>query len=186
MTRSARMHLIKDIGLLLISLVIAGLLLVTPSVEYLLTATIEREVTVSFLAGVFFTSVLTAPSAIVILGELGGSISPWLVAAVGALGAVFGDLILFQLIESHFNKDIEHFVRTRRIQALFSFSRFRSFTWLLPFVGGLVIASPLPDELGVALLGVAKLPPKTFVIVSYLSNFFGILLVALVGNSLAG
>ena len=185
MNHSARVHITKDALLLLMSVGVAVFLLVSPSVEQILTATLEREVITSFVAGIFFTSVLTTPASVVVLGELGAAGSPWAIAGVGALGAVLGDLVLFGFLKSHVNRDIEQFIKTRRLRSAFSLSRFRSFTWLLPFVGGLIIASPLPDELGVTLLGITKLPTKLFMVVSYLSNFLGILLIALVGSRLS-
>ena len=183
--RSLRMHIVKDVCLLLVSLGIAAVLLLTPSVERLLTSSMETEMLTSFIAGIFFTSVVTTPAAIVALVEIGTASSPWLVALIGGLGAVIGDLVLFRFIKTHFNTDMEQFLKTRRLRNIFSLSRFRSFTWLLPFLGGLIIASPLPDELGVTLLGVTRLPAKTFIVISYLSNFLGILLIALVAKSLA-
>ena len=179
------MHIVKDVCLLLVSLGIAAVLLLTPSVERLLTSSMETEMLTSFIAGIFFTSVVTTPAAIVALVEIGTASSPWLVALIGGLGAVIGDLVLFRFIKTHFNTDMEQFLKTRRLRNIFSLSRFRSFTWLLPFLGGLIIASPLPDELGVTLLGVTRLPAKTFIVISYLSNFLGILLIALVAKSLA-
>lgn len=185
MIRSARMHFVKDVGFLLIGLAVAVFLLITPSVERILTSSMETEVLASFVAGIFFTSIVTTPAAIVAFIEMGTANSPWLVAFIGGFGAVIGDFVLFRFVETHFNKDLEQFLKTRRLRNVFSLSRFRSFTWLLPFVGGLIIASPLPDELGVTLLGVTKLPPKTFVLISYLSNFLGILLITLAAKSLA-
>lgn len=185
MNRATKIHIFKDACLLLTSLGVAFVLLLTPSIERLLTSSREVEVLVSFVAGIFFTSVVTSPTAMVALAEIGAANSPWLVALVGGAGAVIGDLILYRFIRTHFNKDLEQFLKTRRLRSVFSLSRFRSFTWLLPFIGGLMIASPLPDELGVTLLGVARLPPKTFVLISYLSNFLGILLIALAAKSLA-
>lgn len=185
MKRSTRIHIFKDVCLLLVSLGAAMVVLVTPSIERILTSSMEIEVLASFVAGIFFTSVVTAPAAIIAFIEMGSAHSVWLVAFIGGFGAVIGDLVLFRFIETHFNKDLEQFLKTRRLRHIFSLSRFRSFTWLLPFVGGLIIASPLPDELGVTLLGVTKLPTKIFVFISYVSNFLGILLIALVAKSLA-
>ena len=185
MNRATTLHIIKDAITILLGLGLAVVLAVTPYVEQVLTASIEIELIASFVSGLFFTSVATTAPAVVILARMGSENSPWLIAFVGALGAVLGDLILFRLVQSHVNKDIEAFLKTRRWRSVFSFSRFRSFTWLLPFIGGLIIASPLPDELGVTLLGVTKLPNRLFIVVSYLSNFTGILLVTLIGKSLS-
>jgi hypothetical protein len=48
------------------------------------------------------------------------------------------------------------------------------FGWLAPVVGALVIASPLPDELGITLLGIARLRNWQFVVLSFIFNFAGI------------
>ncbi|MBI4437752.1 hypothetical protein HY631_02270 [Candidatus Uhrbacteria bacterium] len=185
MNQATRTHVFKDVCLIFVSIAVAIVLLVTPSVERILTSSMEVEVLASFVAGIFFTSVVTTPAAIVALIEIGTANSPWLVALIGGLGAVVGDLVLFRFVQTHFNRDLEQFLKTRRLRNVFSFSRFRSFTWLFPFVGGLIIASPLPDELGVTFLGVTKLPMKTFILISYLSNFLGILLITLAAKSLA-
>lgn len=184
MNTASKIHLLKDSSLIFGSIALAVFLLLNPVVDQILASTMQVDVLVSFLAGVFVTSVLTAPSAVVVFGELGGVMSPWLIAFVGAFGSVCGDLILFRFVRSHFTEDINVFVRSHTFKKLFSFSRFKTFRWLLPFIGGILIASPLPDELGVTLLGVTKLPTKFFMIISYFSNFVGILLIALIGQSL--
>ena len=53
MNHSARVHITKDALLLLMSVGVAVFLLVSPSVEQILTATLEREVLTSFVAGIF-------------------------------------------------------------------------------------------------------------------------------------
>jgi uncharacterized membrane protein YdcZ (DUF606 family) len=53
----------------------------------------------------------------------------------------------------------------------------RSRVWkiIIPVIAGFIIASPLPDEFGVAIFGAAKYEPRKFVILSYCLNFIGIL-----------
>jgi hypothetical protein len=60
----------------------------------------------------------------------------------------------------------------------------RGFRWLTFFAGGLVIASPLPDELGISLLGLSRVRIRWFVVVSYAFNFLGILLIALAARQM--
>ena len=51
--------------------------------------------------------------------------------------------------------------------------------YLLYAFAGLVIASPLPDEIGVSLLGISKIKLYKFIIISFIFNTIGVLLVIL-------
>ena len=69
----------------------------------------------------------------------------------------------------------------KRIKVLFKLKFFR---WLTFLVGGLIIASPFPDELGISLLGFSKMRTSWFIPLSFAFNFVGILLVGLVAKAL--
>ena len=60
--------------------------------------------------------------------------------------------------------------------------KLRSFRWLTFFAGGFIIASPLPDELGIALLGFSKLKTSLFVPLSFTFNFLGICLIGIAAS----
>lgn len=138
----------------------------------------------SFVAGMFFTSMLTTAPAIAVLGELTQEGNLFVVAALGAAGAVVGDYILFAFVRDRISEDVAHFLSRSTLGRLHAIFRRPTFKWVLPFVGGLIIASPLPDELGLALLGAAKLPTRYFVPLSFAFNAAGIIVIGLVANSL--
>jgi len=48
--------------------------------------------------------------------------------------------------------------------------------WTLPIIGALILASPLPDELGVTLMGISGLSTRRFIVISFLLDTVGILL----------
>jgi len=56
---------------------------------------------------------------------------------------------------------------------------FRSpyFSWLLPFIGATIIALPVPDEIGVSMLGLSKIRPWQFFIVTFALNSLGIFVI---------
>src|SRR3989304_3240061 len=56
------------------------------------------------------------------------------------------------------------------------FFRLRFFRWLIAFLGALVIASPLPDELGLMMMGFSKMRTLFFIPISFLLNSLGILI----------
>lgn len=128
----------------------------------------------SFIAGIFFTSVFTLAPASIILAELSLMGSPLLVALFGGLGAMFGDAILFLFVRDIFAEDLRYFLKRHRIH-LFTLPHFGFLRWLYPLVGALIIASPLPDELGLALLGITKTKLSLLLPLAFVMNFIGIL-----------
>ncbi len=69
----------------------------------------------------------------------------------------------------------------RRFRKIF---HLRFFRWLTFLIGGLIIASPLPDELGLTLLGFSKAKTSLFLILSFTFNFIGIILIGLVAGAM--
>lgn len=124
----------------------------------------------------------TAP-AIAILGEFSRNNSIFVVVLLGAFGSMLGDYIIFLFMRDRVSQDL-HFLlghsRSRRLQAIF---KTRLFHFLTPFAGALVIASPLPDELGLAILGLSKMDEKVFFPVSFVFNALGILIISWVANT---
>lgn len=140
----------------------------------------------SFVAGIFFTSIFTTAPAIVALGEIAASGHAVATAAIGALGAVLGDLVLFALIRDRLSEHLAGHLKGSRGWMRFAvLARSKSFRWFSFFIGGLIIASPFPDELGISLLGFSKMRTLWFVPLSYAFNFLGILAVGGIANVIA-
>lgn len=177
--------LMTDIIIILLSFFFAIFLAKTDVLVNILIASKALEIFGSFIAGVFFTSVFTTAPATVTLGEMAQTNSILLVALSGALGAMIGDLIIFRFVKDSFSKHLVELIKKKggkdRIKHLFSLKYFR---WLTFVIGGLIIASPLPDELGVTLLGFSKMRPSFFIFFSFIANFIGILLIGIVARAL--
>jgi hypothetical protein len=183
--KSRRGLLLHDLLLIAISVGAALFLLQTGFFVQILGEAKESQLFGSFVAGLFFTSIFTTAPAIVALGELTQLQGILPVALVGALGSVIGDLILFRFIRDRFSEHLFELVghrnARRKIKAFF---HLRLFRWLSLFIGGLIIASPLPDELGISLLGFSKIRSSWFIPLSYAFNFLGIVLIGLVAHSI--
>ncbi|MHB0977866.1 MAG: hypothetical protein ACYC1K_00425 [Minisyncoccota bacterium] len=130
-----------------------------------------------FISGIFFTSLFTTPPSIVLLGEFAQSTPLLPLAIVGGLGAVCGDYIIFHFVKDRISKDVEFlfsFSKHKRFSAVFKTHLFKFF---VPFIGALIIASPLPDELGITMLGMSKVKNKVFLIISFIMNGLGIFVI---------
>ena len=182
---SQKNNLMRDLGIIILSVVIAVILAKTDVLVRILTSSKELEIIGTFIAGMFFTSIFTTAPSIVTLGEIARINSLWTTAFFGALGAVAGDLIIFRFVKDklsgHLIELVKHNGGVRRFKALFKLKFFR---WFILLVGGLIIASPLPDELGISLLGFSKMKTAVFMPISFLMNFLGILFIGLVAKGL--
>ncbi|MEK7464195.1 MAG: hypothetical protein AAB617_00230 [Patescibacteria group bacterium] len=185
MANNHRREVIQDIGIIFISVVVAIILVETEVIVKILRYSGKLELLGSFVAGMFFTTVFTTAPAIVTLGEIARENSIWSTAILGATGAVLGDLIIFRFVRdrlsTHLIELVQHQGLGKRFKALLRLKYFRWFTFLL---GGLIIASPLPDELGISLLGFSKMRVLLFIPLSLVFNFIGILFIGLVAKTL--
>ncbi len=177
-------HLGRNLAILAISVALAALLAKAGVFEEIIRASQGVALLGAFIAGLFFTSVVTVAPATVALGALGGAFNPFVIAAIGALGSVLGDLVLFRFVRDHVSEDFVALFRRTRVTRLAHALHLEAFRFFTPFIGFLVIASPLPDELGIAMMGISHLKTRTFALLSYAANFLGILIIASLGRAL--
>ncbi len=184
METKAHGRIMRDIGVVVISVIVALLLVRSGIIDDFLAHVDGYYIVGAFVAGLFFTSAFTTAPAIVVLAKLSLAFPPVVIALVGALGSVIGDLVIFSFVKGHISNDISYLLahaKSRRIRHIF---RYRFVRWSLALVGALIIASPLPDEIGLALMGLSKISTRRFMLISYTFNAIGIFLIYLVARSL--
>ena len=138
------------------------------------------------LAGSLFTSMFTVAPSIALIGVLANTTHPIILAVLGGIGAAIGDYILFRFIKDRVSEDINYLLSFQRGSKLTLFFKTKLFIFFTPFIAGLIIASPLPDELGVTMLGLSNIKDKTFLLISFIANGVGILAVGWVAKGIIG
>ena len=128
----------------------------------------------SFVSGIFWTSVFTIAPASVALAHIALTDMPLSVALWGAFGAMCGDLILFLFIRDRFTDNLLDSVRPSITKHILSSFHLGFVKWLSPLLGALIIASPLPDELGLTLMGLSKTRVAVLMPISFVMNMLGI------------
>jgi hypothetical protein len=181
----AKRHLLQDLLIIAASIAIAWAIVHYSLVELLLAQLGGGKTLVAFVAGLFFTSITTTAPAIAVLGELSLTNNLFFVAIVGGAGAVIGDYLIFMFVRDRVSEDIAYLLKHTGTPRVFKLFHRKTFRRLLPFLGGLIIASPLPDELGLTLLGLAHMRTSRFILLSFAFNTGGILLIGLAARSLA-
>lgn len=178
-----RMHLLVDLLAVIVSIWFAVLLARSGIVTKLIAGSSNYILLESFVAGSFFTSVFTTAPAIAALGQI-ARVSPSIVPVVifGAMGAVCGDILIFKFMRDRISQDVMYVLGDRKgLKSLFKAKLFRWFTFL---IGGIIISSPLPDELGLAMMGLSKTGLASFIPVSATFNLIGVFLISLAARAL--
>lgn len=178
MTRAeARRHIKEDIIALSASVLLAWFLISSGAFSYVLADTDAGKIFESFTIGIFFTSAFTIAPAAVFFAKLSQTISPFTVALFGALGAMCGDLILFLFVRDRLAKDIENLFHKKVVRHFLNSFHLGFWKWLAPLLGALIIASPLPDEFGISLLGLSRVRIAVLLPVAFAMNFLGVLFI---------
>ena len=153
-------------------------------VNMLFQTTQQMDVIGSIVAGIFFVSIFTAVPAGVILYELAQANSVLLIALLGGFGSLIGDLIIFYFVRNSVAKDLEYIAQQHHQDRLVHIVKQRLFRWMLITLGAIIVASPIPDEIGLALMGISRMKLVHFIPLSFVLNFCGILIIALIAKSM--
>lgn len=131
----------------------------------------------AFLTGIFFVSTFTALPAGYVLFHLAENLHPVEIALLAGLGAMLGDYIIFRAVKDHLFEELKPVFTRLQHPALRTLFKTPYFSWLLPFIGAVIIASPLPDEAGVSLLGLSKIRKWQFFAITFTLNAIGIFII---------
>jgi len=132
----------------------------------------------AFIAGILFVSTFTVATGAIILLVLAERLSPIEIGIIAGLGAVVGDFIIFRFIKDNLAQEVndiyEHIDGNHHVKRIF---HTKYFSWTLPVIGAIIIATPFPDEIGVSLMGISKMKTYKFLLVTFILNAIGIFLV---------
>jgi len=175
-------HIKKDILLIVLSVLAAIFLVKIGVVDSLVSSASGIKHVGSFIAGLFFTSMFTIAPAAAVLVKIAQTEHLLSVALFGAVGAVIGDYIIFRFFRDRISEDLGIILKHSPMLRMRAIFKTRLFRYLTPFIGALIIASPLPDELGLAMLGISKLRLKFFIPISFSMNFLGIYVIGVLAR----
>ncbi len=166
--------LVRDLVMVSIGVLIAFFLSKLGIIDYVVSLFHDYYIIAAFFAGMFFTSIFTlAPASITLVhvaqGHPIGSVVFW-----GGLGAMCGDLLLFFFVKDRFAEDVKKVFKPATVKYFLRSLHFGFMKWLSPIIGALIIASPLPDEFGITLLGMSKVRIAVLMPIAFTMNMVGI------------
>ncbi|MEM4261414.1 MAG: hypothetical protein QXZ13_03970 [Candidatus Diapherotrites archaeon] len=162
--------------LLFLSFVFAYFILADNFFEPFIKPLLDLNYFGAYLLGMFFAYGFTSAPATALLIKLSNVIGDFPTALLGGLGALSADYLIFSFIRHSFMDEIQKLSSERIFQEIYSrFSNKKIVRTIMPVFGGLIIASPLPDEIGVALLASSlNVSTKFFVFMCFVLNTLGI------------
>lgn len=137
----------------------------------------------AFVAGVLYVYGFTAAFGTGILLSLLKDQNLFASVIVAAAGSLMGDLIIFRLIREYFGDEIMQLSESKGLAWLVRKLPDAVRRFGLTLLGFLIVASPLPDEVGVSLIATGRISGTWFAILSFVLNAVGILAIILVGRS---
>lgn len=163
--------------MLVLSLVAFFILAQTPLIRSVIDQLGSFGYIGAFITGIFFVSTFTAVPATVILFTLANNLHPLEVALLAGAGAMVGDFIIFRFMKDTLFEELGPLFRRLNRPKFSALFKTPYFAWLMPVIGAAIIASPLPDEIGVSMLGLSKIKKWQFFLVTYILNAAGIFLI---------
>ncbi len=131
----------------------------------------------ALVGGALFVSTFTVSIGAVVLLFLAKTLNPIEIGLIAGVGAVLSDLTIFHFVRNKgLMSEIKHFFHYFGGDKISHLIHTKYFSWTLPVIGALIIASPLPDELGVSLMGISKMKTQDFILLSFVLNSIGIFL----------
>ena len=134
-----------------------------------------------FLSGILISFGFSAPFAVGFF-IVANPANIFLAATIGALGASLGDLLIFKTIKFSFLNEFNELKRekiTREIKKIANENiHIKVRHYILYLFVGILIATPLPDEVGVSILaGLTTIKPKLLLALSFILHFIAISLI---------
>jgi len=123
------------------------------------------------ISGIFFSYAFTAAPATASLISYTNYFNPLVVSFIGATGTMIGDLLIFNFFKKGLPNELKTIIKKTKINKL----KGPKLKWLIPGIAGFIIASPLPDELGISILGIADWDTNKFMLLAFILNFIGLL-----------
>ncbi len=139
----------------------------------------------TFLAGLLYPYSFTSAAGTAMLLILAKDQSVLLAGIIASVGALISDLVIFFFVKYSFTDEVQRLSNEKIIQKLCKWIPCSLRRYLLLIFASVVIASPLPTEIGVVLMcSVKSMSAKRFAVIVYILHAIAISVILLIGNSI--
>ena len=172
----------KNLTFLFCSVIVAFTLSRFEAFHEFLLSLGQFEYVSAFVAGFLIVSTFTVATGGLILLVLAENLDVFWLGLAAGCGALLGDLVIFRFVKDNVAGEIERLYKDFGGKHLTHIFHSHYVHWTLPVIGALIIASPIPDEIGVSLLGISKMKMHHFIMISFILNTIGIIIILILSN----
>ena len=134
-----------------------------------------------FIGGIMSVSMFTTAPAVVLILAVADHVNPWQLILVASFGSVIGDWLIIKFLEDEVASEIKPLLRKYHILPLIrKFQRSKS-RWIASVIGAAILALPLPDEFGIALMDISKVKRRHLLAICFVLNLIGIAALVVAG-----
>ena len=139
----------------------------------------------TFLAGLLYPYALTSAAGTGILLILAKEQSLLLAGVIAGIGALISDLLLFLFVTHSFSDELQKLSKEKVVRTINRRIPNSIRVHLLAIFACLLIASPLPTEIGILLMtSIRNISFKKFITIIYVLHASAIFIILLIGNTI--
>ena len=139
----------------------------------------------TFLAGLLYPYALTSAAGTGILLILAKEQNLLLAGVIAGIGALISDIIIFLFVKHGFSDEVQKLSKETLVRTVNRWIPDSVRVYLLAAFAGLLIASPLPTEIGIMLMASIKnLSVEKFIAIIYILHASAIFIILLIGNTI--
>ncbi len=137
----------------------------------------------TFLAGLLYPYALTSAAGTGILLILAKEQNIFLAGVIAGIGALISDTILFFFVKHSFSDEVQKLSKETVVQTVNRWIPDSIRMYLFATFACLLIASPLPTEIGIMLMtSIKNISFKKFIIIIYILHLSAIFIIVLIGS----
>jgi len=138
----------------------------------------------TFLAGLLYPYALTSAAGTGILLILAKEQNLLLAGVIAGIGAIISDIILFLFVRHIFSDEVQKLSKETVVRIVSRLIPTSVRVYLLATFAGILIASPLPTEIGIMLMASTKnISVKKFAIIVFILHTSAIFIILLIGST---
>jgi hypothetical protein len=139
----------------------------------------------TFLAGLLYPYALTSAAGTGILLILAKEQNLFLAGAIAGIGALISDVVLFFFITHGFGNEVQELSKETAVRTVNEWIPDSIRVYLLASFAGILIASPLPTEIGIMLMSsIKKISIKKFAVIACILHAGAIFIILLIGSKI--
>ena len=128
-----------------------------------------------FIGGAMSVSMFTTAPALILIVEVSKQTNPVLLVLVASLGSILGDWLIIKFLEDEVAKEMRPILKRFHIlRFIRRFQRSKA-SWLATFLGSILLALPLPDEFGIAMMDIGSIKRRHLLIICFILNLIGLI-----------